>query len=222
MSSRPALLRVIPWHVPDDLSIEEAVAGRMRRDHDLLSRLVGVLAEPPRREFSAKSCDRSAEDRGPRHEGQDGRGVAWHQSLAAKRFGPTGGGMEGYSTVDAQFENAQQLQSARHPLAREGRAQGSWRRGWQRCRLAQGRNRPPDPHQCRSRNRERSAEGRDRNGKGQEHCCPEAKPRGAGSYSNMEGDTEVREKLTKDQAEAFNALNAAGKTKWLADNPKPA
>lgn len=38
----------------------------------------------------------------------------------------------------------------------------------------------------------------------------------------MEGDTEVREKLTTDQAEAFDALNAAGKTKWLADNPKPA
>lgn len=51
---------------------------------------------------------------------------------------------------------------------------------------------------------------------------PEAKHRGAGSYSVMEGDTELREKLTKDQAEAFNKLDANGKAKWLADNPKPA
>lgn len=51
---------------------------------------------------------------------------------------------------------------------------------------------------------------------------PEAKHRGAGSYSIMEGDTEIREKLTKDQAEAFNALDAEGRAKWLADNPKAA
>ncbi|WP_428029803.1 hypothetical protein [Ancylobacter sp.] len=51
---------------------------------------------------------------------------------------------------------------------------------------------------------------------------PEAKHRGAGSYSIMEGDTEIREKLPREQAEAFNALDAAGKAKWLADNPKPA
>lgn len=51
---------------------------------------------------------------------------------------------------------------------------------------------------------------------------PEAKHRGAGSYSIMEGDTELREKLTKDQAEAFNALDAEGRAKWLADNPKAA
>jgi hypothetical protein len=49
---------------------------------------------------------------------------------------------------------------------------------------------------------------------------PEAKHRGAGSYSIMEGETELREKLTKDQAEAFNKLDAEGKAKWLADNPK--
>jgi hypothetical protein len=51
---------------------------------------------------------------------------------------------------------------------------------------------------------------------------PEAKHRGAGSYSIMDGDTELREKLTKDQADAFNKLDAEGKDKWLADNPKPA
>ena len=51
---------------------------------------------------------------------------------------------------------------------------------------------------------------------------PEAKHRGGGSYSIMEGDDELREKLTKDQAEAFNALDVEGKAKWLAENPKPA
>ena len=51
---------------------------------------------------------------------------------------------------------------------------------------------------------------------------PEAKHRGAGSYSIMDGETELREKLTREQAEAFNALDAEGKAKWLADNPKPA
>lgn len=49
---------------------------------------------------------------------------------------------------------------------------------------------------------------------------PEAKHRGAGSYSIMEGETEIREKLTKEQAETFNGLDADGKAKWLADNPK--
>jgi hypothetical protein len=48
---------------------------------------------------------------------------------------------------------------------------------------------------------------------------PEAKHRGAGSYSIMEGETEIREKLTKEQAEAFNKLDAEGKAKWLTDNP---
>lgn len=51
---------------------------------------------------------------------------------------------------------------------------------------------------------------------------PEAKHRGAGSYSIMEGDAELREKLTKEQAEAFNALDAGGKAKWLDENPKSA
>ena len=52
--------------------------------------------------------------------------------------------------------------------------------------------------------------------------APEAKHRGAGSYSIMEGETELREKLTKEQADAFNALDVEGKAKWLADNPKAA
>lgn len=47
----------------------------------------------------------------------------------------------------------------------------------------------------------------------------EAKHRGAGSWSIMDGDAEVREKLTKEQAEAFNKLDAEAKAKWLADNP---
>lgn len=47
---------------------------------------------------------------------------------------------------------------------------------------------------------------------------PEAKHRGGGSYSVMEGDKELREKLTKEQAEDFNALDADGKAKWLQDN----
>jgi len=38
-----------------------------------------------------------------------------------------------------------------------------------------------------------------------------AKHRGAGSYSVMRGDDEVVDKLTKDQAEAFNALDAEAK-----------
>lgn len=35
-----------------------------------------------------------------------------------------------------------------------------------------------------------------------------AKHRGGGSYSVMKGDEEVLDKLTRDQAEAFNALSA--------------
>lgn len=38
-----------------------------------------------------------------------------------------------------------------------------------------------------------------------------AKHRGGGSYSVMRGDEEVVDKLTKEQAEAFNSLDAAGK-----------
>ena len=38
-----------------------------------------------------------------------------------------------------------------------------------------------------------------------------AKHRGGGSYSVMRGDDEVVDKLTKDQAEAFNALDAEAK-----------
>lgn len=49
---------------------------------------------------------------------------------------------------------------------------------------------------------------------------PEAKHRGAGSYSIMDGETEIREKLTKEQADAFNALDGEGRAKWLAENPK--
>lgn len=48
----------------------------------------------------------------------------------------------------------------------------------------------------------------------------EAKHRGAGSWSIMDGDTEVREKLTKEQAETFNKLDAEGRAQWLTDNPK--
>lgn len=48
----------------------------------------------------------------------------------------------------------------------------------------------------------------------------EAKHCGAGSWSILDGDTEVREKLTKEQAETFNKLDADAKTKWLAENPK--
>lgn len=51
---------------------------------------------------------------------------------------------------------------------------------------------------------------------------PEAKHRGGGSYSIMDGDKELREKLTKEQAEAFNALDADARAKWLADNPATA
>ena len=50
---------------------------------------------------------------------------------------------------------------------------------------------------------------------------PEAKHRGAGSYSIMDGDVEIREKLTREEAEAFNALDAEGRAKGLKDNPKP-
>lgn len=51
---------------------------------------------------------------------------------------------------------------------------------------------------------------------------PEAKHRGGDSYWIMDGDTELREKLTKDQAQAFDALDTDGRAKWLADDPKAA
>lgn len=44
--------------------------------------------------------------------------------------------------------------------------------------------------------------------------------RGAGSYSVMDGDTEVVEKLTKAEAAAFNQLDLAGQNQWIAERPK--
>jgi hypothetical protein len=44
----------------------------------------------------------------------------------------------------------------------------------------------------------------------------EAKHRGGGSYSIMRGDEELAEKLTKEQAEAFNKADAAAKETLLA------
>lgn len=49
---------------------------------------------------------------------------------------------------------------------------------------------------------------------------PKAVHRGAGSYSVMEGESELVEKLTKEEAEAFNALDAAGKAAFVADRKK--
>lgn len=52
---------------------------------------------------------------------------------------------------------------------------------------------------------------------------PTAVHRGAGSYSIIDGDNkELVEKLTKDEAEAFNKLDAAGRTAFIADKTKPA
>lgn len=44
---------------------------------------------------------------------------------------------------------------------------------------------------------------------------PTAVHRGAGSYSVMEGDKELVEKLTKEEAEAFNKLDADAKAKFV-------
>lgn len=74
-----------------------------------LARLVGVFAEPPRREFSAKSCDRSAGDRGPGHEGQDGRGVAWHQSL---RLSGSGQPAEGWKATRPSMRSSRTRSSS--------------------------------------------------------------------------------------------------------------
>jgi len=57
-----------------------------------------------------------------------------------------------------------------------------------------------------------------RNGKPAE--SPQAVHRGAGSYSVVEGDKELVEKLTKDEAEAFNKLDAEAKVAFIADKTK--
>lgn len=44
-----------------------------------------------------------------------------------------------------------------------------------------------------------------------------AKHRGGGSYSVMDGDTEVVQGLDKDAAHAFNALDAQGKAAFVAE-----
>lgn len=49
---------------------------------------------------------------------------------------------------------------------------------------------------------------------------PQAVHRGAGSYSVVEGDKELVEKLTKDEAEAFNKLDAEAKAAFIADKAK--
>lgn len=49
---------------------------------------------------------------------------------------------------------------------------------------------------------------------------PQAVHRGAGSYSVVEGDKELVEKLTKDEAEAFNKLDADAKAAFIADKTK--
>lgn len=41
--------------------------------------------------------------------------------------------------------------------------------------------------------------------------------RGAGSFSVMDGDKELVEKLTKEDADAFNKLDDAAKAKFIAD-----
>lgn len=43
----------------------------------------------------------------------------------------------------------------------------------------------------------------------------EAKHRGGGSYSIMQGDTELVEKLTKEDAEAFNAMSDEDKAAYV-------
>lgn len=50
----------------------------------------------------------------------------------------------------------------------------------------------------------------------------EAKHRGGGSYSVMQGDVEVVQKLNVDQKDEFNKLDDAGKTKWVLDAQKAA
>lgn len=49
---------------------------------------------------------------------------------------------------------------------------------------------------------------------------PEAKHRGGGSYSIMDGDTELVEKLDKDAAEKFNAMDDAAKAAFIEANKK--
>jgi hypothetical protein len=49
---------------------------------------------------------------------------------------------------------------------------------------------------------------------------PTAVHRGAGSYSVVDGDKELVEKLTKDEAEAFNKLDAEAKAAFVTDKTK--
>lgn len=49
---------------------------------------------------------------------------------------------------------------------------------------------------------------------------PRAAHRGGGSYSVMDGDKELVEKLSKEEAEAFNMLDADAKAKFIADRTK--
>lgn len=46
---------------------------------------------------------------------------------------------------------------------------------------------------------------------------PTAIHRGGGSYSVMDGDNELVEKLTKEEAEGFNKLDAEAKAKFVED-----
>jgi hypothetical protein len=57
-------------------------------------------------------------------------------------------------------------------------------------------------------------------GGGSDTATLEAKHRGGGSYSVMDGDKELVEKLDKDQADKFNALDDAGKAAFIEANTK--
>lgn len=49
---------------------------------------------------------------------------------------------------------------------------------------------------------------------------PTATHRGAGSYSILDGDKELVEKLTRAEAEAFNKMDAEAKTAFIAEKTK--
>ncbi|MGX1693142.1 hypothetical protein [Brevundimonas naejangsanensis] len=51
---------------------------------------------------------------------------------------------------------------------------------------------------------------------------PQAVHRGAGSYSVVEGSKELVEKLTKEEAEAFNKMDADAKAAFITSKTKPA
>lgn len=85
---------------------------------------------------------------------------------------------------------------------------------------ADGDWKPRDPHWLREimRGDVVEAEPPEEAGAGEDQPMLTAVHRGNGSYSVMRGDAELIEHLSSDEADAFNALDAAGRAAYLADH----